>query len=96
MSSVVRLNDPTTGHDGFHATNVCTASGSVIVEGIPAARMSDMCIDHTKPNSGSHPPSIAAGSGSVFAEGLAIARVGDMCDCGDALAAGAGSVMAGG
>ena len=95
MPIVSRLNDMTAGH-GYHPTNINSASGDVIAGGQPVARVGDTCVSHDKPDSPPHTPVIAGGSGSVIANGKPLVRLGDPCNCGDSIATGVDSVIAGG
>ncbi|PHM34690.1 RHS repeat-associated core domain-containing protein [Xenorhabdus szentirmaii] len=69
-----------------------SGSGNVIIEGMPAARVTvDMaaCSKHPAP------PLIAQGSESVFINGQPAARVGDKLVCGAAIKSGASTVFIG-
>jgi uncharacterized Zn-binding protein involved in type VI secretion len=66
-------------------------SSTVMIEGLPAARVSDMALC-TAPV----PDVIATGSMSVMVNGLPLARVGDMTVHGGVILVGASTVQAGG
>ena len=63
---------------------------TVIISGMPAARVSDMCIC-TGP-----PDIIAVGSSTVFIGGMQAARIGDMTAHGGVIVSGAPTVIIGG
>jgi uncharacterized Zn-binding protein involved in type VI secretion len=63
---------------------------TVIIAGMPAARVGDMCIC-TGP-----PDIIAVGSSTVFIGGMQAARIGDMTAHGGLIVSGAPTVMIGG
>lgn len=63
---------------------------TVMIEGLPAARMGDMATC-TGP-----PDSIAQGSATVLIEGMPAARMGDMTAHGGVIVAGSPTVMIGG
>ncbi len=63
---------------------------TVLIEGMPAARVGDMCTC-TGP-----PDTIVAGSSSVMIGGMPAARLGDSTAHGGTIVAGAGTVMIGG
>ncbi|SFF51947.1 PAAR domain-containing protein [Sunxiuqinia elliptica] len=63
---------------------------TVLIEGIPAARVGDMAIC-TGP-----PDSIVTGSGTVMIGGMPAARMGDSTAHGGTIVIGAGTVMIGG
>ena len=63
---------------------------TVIISGMPAARVSDMCIC-TGP-----PDMIAVGSSTVFIGGMPAARIGDMTAHGGVIVSGAPTVIIGG
>lgn len=56
---------------------VASGSGSVFINGLPAARMGDATTGHNAGGCFFPPTTIAAGSGSVFVNGMPIARLGD-------------------
>ena len=63
---------------------------TVIIGGMPAARVSDMC------TCAGPPDTIAVGSGTVITMGMAQARLGDMTAHGGALVVGCPTVIVGG
>ncbi|MGC2810280.1 MAG: PAAR domain-containing protein [Bradyrhizobium sp.] len=63
---------------------------TVIISGLPAARVSDMCIC-TGP-----PDMIVMGSSTVFIGGMQAARIGDMTAHGGVIVSGAPTVIIGG
>ena len=63
---------------------------NVIIEGMPAATVGNMC------TCAGPPDTIAAGSATVQINGQPAARLGDMTAHGGQIVAGAGSVMIGG
>ena len=63
---------------------------TVIIGGMPAARVSDMCVCVGPPDT------IAAGSGTVITLGMPQARLGDMTVHGGALVLGCPTVIVGG
>jgi uncharacterized Zn-binding protein involved in type VI secretion len=82
MGNAVKVGDIGSDHDGFHPTPVLAGSGTVKVDGVPAAREGDPLAPHSKPKHPPHPRSISAGSSSVFIDGKAAARSGDAVGCG--------------
>jgi uncharacterized Zn-binding protein involved in type VI secretion len=98
MPVAARLNDPTAPHDCWSGGNLSSGSGNVLINGIPAARVSDSGTTHIWicPGSGSHANVVSAGSGSVVINGLAAARMGDPMDCGSVITAGSSNVIIGG
>lgn len=95
MPAVSRLGDTCTGHGCFPPRASTGGSGNVFVNGIAAHRQSDGWATHCCGPS-CHASSLAAGSASVYANGLQLARIGDAVACGSAVAAGSGTVFAGG
>lgn len=77
-----------TEHDGFPPTPVTAGSGTVKIDGIPAARQGDPLEPHDKPDNPKHDRAIAAGSGSVMIDGKPAARAGDPVSCGGVLQGG--------
>lgn len=69
--------------------NVASGSPNVLIEGLAATRVGDLCACPGPPNA------VAAGSATVFIGGLPAARVGDPTGHGGALASGAASVIIG-
>jgi uncharacterized Zn-binding protein involved in type VI secretion len=92
MPPAARVKDPT-GHPG-----IITGPGSptVLIAGLPAARVGDQhaC---SFPSNPPHPPTvILKGSTSVLIEGRPAARTGDMAACGASISAGEPTVIIGG
>lgn len=77
-----------TDHEGFPPTPVTAGSGSVKIDGKPAARLGDPLEMHSKPLHPPHPRAIAAGSSTVMIDGKPAARAGDAVDCGGVLQGG--------
>jgi uncharacterized Zn-binding protein involved in type VI secretion len=69
---------------------VAVGCPTVLIEGMPAARVGDMAVC-TGP-----PDTIAAGSGTVMIGGMPAARMGDSTVHGGVIVVGAGTVMIGG
>ncbi|MUK48400.1 type VI secretion system PAAR protein [Aliivibrio fischeri] len=88
MGNAVKVGDIGSDHDGFHPTPVLAGSGTVKVDGIPAARQGDPLAPHSKPKHPPHPRTISAGSSSVFIDGKPAARDGDAIGCGGTLKGG--------
>lgn len=63
---------------------------NVLINGLPAARVSDMCVCSGPPDT------IIAGSGTVLMGGMPAARVGDSTAHGGLIVAGSANVMIGG
>lgn len=63
---------------------------NVLINGLPAARVSDMCVCSGPPDT------IIAGSGTVLIGGMPAARVGDSTAHGGLIVAGSANVMIGG
>ena len=91
MPAAARLFDPTS-HPGL----LMQGSPTVLIEGLPAARMSDKHVCLLPPVAGPHPPSpIAKGSVSVLINDLPAARQGDAAGCGAQILKGATTVLIG-
>ena len=91
MPAAARLFDPTS-HPGL----LMQGSPTVLIEGLPAARMSDKHVCLLPPPAGPHPPSpIAKGSASVSIDNLPAARQGDSAGCGAQILKGAITVLIG-
>jgi len=71
----IRLGDP-----GTHGGATATGAATVLIGGLPAARVSDA---HPEPFHG--PQVIATGATTVLIEGLPAARAADLVSCGAAL-----------
>jgi len=96
MPQASRLNDIDTGHACFPPSNVIAGSGNVIINGLPAARLTDPLAAHGCGRCTPHARNIAAGSSSVFINGLPSTRVGDAINCGGTMATGSPNVNVGG
>ncbi|WCL82401.1 PAAR domain-containing protein [Saprospira sp. CCB-QB6] len=68
---------------------IVSGAGTVMVTGIPAARLGDSAVCACAGDS------IASGSGTVMIEGKPAARIGDSCGHGGAVVAGAPTVLIG-
>ncbi|WBM70334.1 type VI secretion system PAAR protein [Buttiauxella sp. WJP83] len=82
MPIAARLSDKGTQHEGYCETTITAGSPTVLICGLPAARMGDPLTPHAKPEHPPHPRKIASGSPTVFIDGLPAARTGDAIDCG--------------
>lgn len=92
MPAAARMFDPTS-HPGL----VMQGSPSVLIENLPAARITDKHVCLLPPTAGPHPPSpIAKGSATVLINNLPAARQGDMAGCGAQIVKGALTVLIGG
>ncbi len=69
---------------------IALGSPDVLIEGLAAARVSDVCICPGPPNM------VAAGSATVLINGLPAARVGDLTAHAGVVASGAATVIIGG
>lgn len=92
------IGDSTTGHGCWPPTNICEGASTIIVEGIPPARIGDAAIPHrcTKDPHPTHGLSVASGSSTTIYQGMPVARIGDSMTCGDAIAQGRPSIIIGG
>lgn len=82
MPLAAKVSDKGTQHDGYPETVIISGSPTVLINGLPAARMGDPLTPHEKPEHPPHPRKIASGSATVFIDGLPAARTGDAVDCG--------------
>lgn len=74
----IRLGDP-----GTHGGATATGAATVLIGGIPAARVGDA---HPEPPFPAHGPQvIATGASTVLIEGMPAARAADLVSCGAAL-----------
>ena len=85
MPFICRLHDPTTTGHACSTETILGFPGqaTVLVEGMPAARIGDPTIEHTgpAPPCPAHIGLILTGSKRfVFVAGKLVARVGDFCD----------------
>ncbi|MBL8298429.1 MAG: PAAR domain-containing protein [Rhodanobacteraceae bacterium] len=93
MPAAARIGDPTS-HPGLLAG---AGLPTVLIEQLPAARVSDQHVCAFPPPTGPHPPNaVIKGSTSVFIGGQPAARQGDTCGCGAQIVSGALSVTIGG
>ncbi|MGY4828748.1 PAAR domain-containing protein [Sphaerotilaceae bacterium SBD11-9] len=82
-----------TSHPGL----IVPAQAQVLVNGLPAARVTDTHVCLFPPLAGPHPPNtIRQGSSTVLIGGLPAARVGDLTDCGASITTGSANVLIGG
>ncbi len=95
MSLAARVSDvhtcPMTSPNP-HVGGVIMPAGcpTVLIGGLPAARMTDLCVCPGSPNA------IIKGSSTVLIGGLPAARIGDSTAHGGAITSGCGTVMIGG
>ena len=87
MQNAARVGDATA-----HGGCLCSGSGDVFINGLPAGMMgasvAPCAIGH-----GAAP--VASGSGSVFPNGRPAARLGDVTGCGAVIVSGSGDVFIG-
>ncbi|ANU39444.1 type VI secretion system PAAR protein [Vibrio scophthalmi] len=99
MPGAARLGDIGSAHDCFPPTSIISASSSVFINGISAARVGDALQPHgcpcPKTPHGMHPRSISAGSSGVFIDGKPAARLGDAIGCGGSVASASSDVILG-
>jgi uncharacterized Zn-binding protein involved in type VI secretion len=92
MPAAARLLDPTS-HPGLLAQG----APDVLIEGLPAARVTDKHVCLLPPLAGPHPPSpIIKGSATVLINNLPAARQFDTAGCGAQILKGALTVLIGG
>lgn len=92
MPAAARLLDPTS-HPGL----LVQGSSDVLIESMPAARVTDKHVCLLPPLAGPHPPSpIAKGSATVLINNLPAARQLDTVGCGAQILKGALTVLIGG
>lgn len=92
MPLAARVTDATS-HPGIIAG---PGAPTVLINGLPAARVGDLHACTLAPPAGPHPPNpLAAGSTSVFIAGMPAARQGDATGCGATILAGASNVLIG-
>jgi len=92
MHQAARMFD-FTNHPGF----LVQGSPNVMINLLPAARVTDAHVCLLPPLAGPHPPnSIAAGSKTVLINGLPAARQYDMTGCGATIVTGSPNVQIGG
>ena len=95
MPGASRLGDTTNGHGGFPPMPVITGSPTVLINGIPSARVGDTLTGHSNGHS-YHGATIAQGAPNVLINGMPCARMSDATSCGDTLAKGSANVLVGG
>lgn len=83
------------GHGCYPPRPIITASDSVFVNGIGAARKDDILAVHTC-NSSSHNGYISSGSSTVYINGRRAGRIADAVSCGSVVAQGSPNVFVGG
>ena len=90
MPGVARLGDMAGGH-------IISGANNVLVNGRPAARLSDSVAPHPPPKPPVHSASlrIVSGSSTVFVNGRPIVRLGDGVNCGHSVSGASGNVIAG-
>lgn len=88
MQNAGRVGDATA-----HGGALCSGSGDVFINGLPAA-MAGASVAPCAQGHGAAP--VVTGSGSVFINGLPAARLGDITGCGAVVVTGSGDVFIGG
>lgn len=97
MPPAARATDATVGHGCFTPSVLLPGSTDVLINNLPAVRMSDSMAPHTCAGVPCPaPPTIVKGSSTVLVNNLPLARVADPIACGDMIASGSGNVMVGG
>ena len=92
MPAAARLLDPTN-----HPGAVMQGSPNVLINGLPAARVTDQHVCALPPLAGPHPPStISTGSATVLINNLPAARQLDTVGCGATISGGSPTVQIGG
>lgn len=82
MPQICRLNDKTSGHEGFPPTTIIKGSPNFFVNGLPVARQGDPVMIHCKPGKGCHPGTLLADNDhNFYANGLKVQCVGDHVSC---------------
>jgi uncharacterized Zn-binding protein involved in type VI secretion len=80
-----------------HPGAIATGSPTVLINGLPAARVLDVHACAFPPLAGPHPPNpIAQGSRTVLINGLGAARLMDPTGCGASIVSGSINVVIGG
>lgn len=95
MPLAARIGDQGSGHGCFPPHMIITGIPKVIIQGMPAATLSDMLMPHIC-GLLVHPGNIANGSSKVMISGKPAARIGDMVSCGSIIMTGASKVVIGG
>ncbi|MDX2507187.1 MAG: PAAR domain-containing protein [Gammaproteobacteria bacterium] len=96
MPKAARLGDIASGHGCFPPSNIIAGSPDILINNIPAARITDAVAPHGCSKCTPHSRNISQGSQSVFMNGLAAARIGDSVNCGGAILSGSPDVLIGG
>jgi len=92
MLPAARVSDPTS-HPGMIAG---PGAPTVLINGLPAARVGDLHACAFPPPAGPHPPTpIAMGSATVLIAGQPAARQGDATGCGAVIVVGSPNVLIG-
>ncbi|URQ60453.1 PAAR domain-containing protein [Pantoea alhagi] len=87
MQNAGRIGDATS-----HGGALCSGSGSVYINGLPAA-IAGASVAPCALGHGAAP--VASGSGTVFINGLPAARLGDVTGCGAVVVSGSADVYIG-
>lgn len=87
MAAVACRGDWGSGHDGYPATRILTASADVWIRQRPVARVGDQLLPHRKAKRPLHRRSIASGASRVLVNGRPLAHAGSRVDCGGQLLA---------
>jgi uncharacterized Zn-binding protein involved in type VI secretion len=82
MAKAVKVGDVGTAHNGYPPTPVTSGSSTIKIDGIPAARVGDSLLCHSKPKNPPHPRTIVQGSTKVFFDGKPAAITGGAISCG--------------
>ena len=90
-----REGDISTGHGPFIPVAIKSGSGSVNINGVPAARKDDPFVDHVV-GSTVHSCTVSVGSGTVNINGSPAARLTDDVSGGGKIALGSPTVNIGG
>ena len=99
MPKAARLGDMCTGHGCFPGRPNIQGEPTVLINNLPAHRVSHAWDTHCHPcgvSSSCHGSVLAGGSSSVFIGGNAAGRIGDPVACGSAVATGSPNVIIGG
>lgn len=95
MPGIARLGDVDSGHACWPPRPSDMASGNVYVNNIGAHRQGDHWVVHCC-GPLCHDGTLASGSSTVYVNNKQVGRIGDPVACGSTVAAGSGSVFAGG
>ena len=96
MPQALRMGDLHSGHDECGPTPLLTGCNTVLINGLPAGRMTDMFLDHGCEEHEDHAPHLIQGCNTVLIGGLPAGRMGDFTDCGAVVVTGSANVMIGG